>query len=98
MYLLIDDTRDLNCDAIARNSKAAKELLKCNCWKCVCFDHDLGEEETGYGILKWMLDMKIYPEKIQLVTSNPVGRDNMGALLKQYFYFSIDNCNFTKEN
>jgi hypothetical protein len=96
MWLLIDDIRNLNCEAIARTPEAAKELLKCNCWECVCFDHDLGCAETGHDIMKWMFGMKIYPPQIQLVTSNPVGRDNMIGELESHGYKSSDYINWTK--
>jgi hypothetical protein len=97
MWLLIDDTRDLYCDAIARTPEAAKELLAHITWECICFDHDLGTKESGYDIMKWMFIRMIYPNQIQLVTSNPVGRDNMIALLKQERYTSSDNVNWLKE-
>lgn len=97
MWLLIDDIRDLNTDAIARTPEVARELLKCNCWECVCFDHDLGTKESGYDIMKWMFEMRIYPPKIQLVTSNPVGRDNMKFLLKDNNYESIDKINWKQK-
>ncbi len=96
MWLLIDDIRNLDCEAIARTPQAAKELLKCNCWEGVCFDHDLGEGETGYDVMKWMFEMNIHPSKIQLVTSNPVGRNNMIGVLKSYGYKSSDYINWTK--
>lgn len=97
MWLLIDDMRDLSCDAIARNSKSAMELLKCNCWECVCFDHDLGEDVSGYDVMKSMFNLKIYPKQIQIVTSNPVGRDNMMGLLNQESYHSKDNINWFRQ-
>lgn len=97
MWLLIDDERNLNCDAIARTPEAARILLKCNCWETVCFDHDLGAVESGYDILKWMFEQKIYPQKIQLVTSNPVGRENMSAILKHNSYSSKNGFDFIKE-
>lgn len=94
LWLLIDDERDLYCQAIARTPEVAKHLLRCNCWECVCFDHDLGCNETGYDIMMWMFNSNIYPPKIQLVTSNPVGRKNMGDLLKSKEYNSIDGINW----
>jgi hypothetical protein len=97
MWLLIDGTRDLNCEAIARTPEAAKALLHCNCWECVCFDHDLGTGESGYDVMKWMFEMKIYPPKIQLVTSNVVGRENMAGLLIEQYYVSVDRINWVKE-
>ena len=48
MWLLIDDERDLNCDVIARNGRAALQLLRDHRWECVVFDHDLGEGVNGY--------------------------------------------------
>ena len=96
MWLIIDDTRELNCEAIARTAEAAKQLLKRNCWECVCFDHDLGEGESGYDVMRWMFDMKIYPDHIQIVTSNPVGSKNMTSLLEEHKYVSKDGYNFYK--
>jgi hypothetical protein len=97
MWLLIDDERDLNCDAIARTPEAARVLLKCDCWECVIFDHDLGCAKTGYDILMWMFESKVYPRRIQLVTSNPVGRDRMSAVLKENHYSSKDGYNYFKD-
>jgi hypothetical protein len=96
MWLLIDDTRNLNCDAIARNAEAAKKLLTLNCWECVCFDHDLGLSASGYDVMQWMFQNEIYPENIQLVTSNPVGRDNMAAILKHENYTSTNGYIFKR--
>lgn len=94
MWLLIDDMRDLGTDAIARNAQAGIAMLTAHKWECVCFDHDLGEQESGYDVMKWMLGNAIFPPRIQLVTSNPVGRKNMAFLLDQYNYESKDNANF----
>lgn len=94
MWLLIDDMRNLNCDAIARNSKAAKQLLTLDCWECVCFDHDLGEGYSGYDVMKWMFENNIRPKNIQIVTSNPVGRENMNAILRSEHYTSKDGFNW----
>jgi hypothetical protein len=82
MYLLIDDVRDLGCEAIARTSEAARLLLPLGEWECVCFDHDLGlGEETGYQILVWAIENNHLPNKVQLVTSNPVGKKSMAQAL-----------------
>lgn len=98
MWLLIDDSRDLKTDVIARTPEAAKKLLALGGWYCVCLDHDLGPSlESGYDILVWALKEKLLPNKIQLVTSNPVGRANMAAALHRAGYFSIDGANFSKE-
>lgn len=97
MWLLIDDTRDLNTEAIARTPAAARELLSLKCWYCVCFDHDLGNKQTGYDILKWALENDLLPSRVQLVTSNPVGRDNMRSSLEHSGYKTIDGVNFKKD-
>lgn len=95
MWLLIDDERNLNTDAVARTAAAGRKLLALGGWDCVCFDHDLGEEESGYDVLKWALDYGFLPAKVQLVTSNPVGRQNMRAALEAYGYKTRDGLTFT---
>jgi hypothetical protein len=98
MWLLIDDIRDLNVEAIARTPAAARKLLAAGGWECVCFDHDLGEasSESGYDVLKWGLEQNFLPAKVQLVTSNPVGRENMTQALLQAGYSSKDGINFVQ--
>ena len=92
MWLIIDDVRDLNCEVIARTSEAGKKMLASGGWECVCFDHDLGEDsESGYDVLVWAISKSLLPEKVQLVTSNPVGRANMSAALEQAGYYRHAN-------
>lgn len=87
MWLIIDDVRDLNCEVIARTSEAGKKMLALGGWECVCFDHDLGEDnESGYDVLVWAIEENLLPCMVQLVTSNPVGRANMTAALEQDGY------------
>lgn len=96
MWLLIDDRRDLGIDVIARTPEAGRRMLAFGGWECVCFDHDLGSahDETGYDVLKWALAHKLVPPKVQLVTSNPVGRANMQAALEGAGYTTTDGFNF----
>jgi hypothetical protein len=47
-----------------------------------CLDHDLGYGESGYDILMWALGEGVVPPRVELVTSNPGGRDRMGAALE----------------
>ena len=91
MWLLIDDVRDLNCDVIARTAETGKKLLAVGGWECVCFDHDLGDGETGYDVLCWALENNLLPSKVQLVTSNPVGRENMRRALESSGYTAEPN-------
>lgn len=94
MWLLIDDVRDLNADAIARTPEAGKRLLGAGPWSCLCLDHDLGTPESGYDVLVWALTNDCLPRRVQLVTSNPVGRRNMAAALEVAGYTSLDGINF----
>ena len=96
MWLLIDDERNLNTDAIARTPQAGKKLLAIGGWSCLCLDHDLAAEESGYDVLMWAIEYDKVPEKVQLVTSNPVGRLNMRAALEAHGYCTSDGINFKK--
>lgn len=97
MWLLIDDCRDLNADVIARTPEAGKRMLALGGWECVCFDHDLACAETGYDVLVWALEKQFLPVKVQLVTSNPVGRQNMRQALEAHGYVTVDGFNFKAE-
>lgn len=94
MWLLIDDQRNLNTEAIARTVEAGRKLLSVGGWECVCFDHDLGGLESGYDLLKWGLDRGLVPSRVQLVTDNPVGRKNMRTALEVAGYKTSDGINF----
>ena len=98
MWLLIDDERSLDVDVIARTASAGKEMLKSyRKWECVCFDHDLGMEiDTGYDVMVWAIQNKLLPNRVQLVTSNPVGRKNMRVALEREGYKTVDGINFKK--
>ena len=96
MWLLIDDLRDLGTEAIARTPEAARKLLAIGGWDCVCFDHDLGCAESGYQLLNWALQQRCLPPRVQLVTSNPVGRADRTAALLAAGYVSRDGYNFVQ--
>lgn len=101
-HLLIDDFRDLKADVIARNYHHGIACLLTLRVTHLYMDHDLGEEKTGYDVLKFLFyhilkDFKIDPPKfIQLVTSNPVGRENMKKLLISEGYTSKNEFDFYK--
>jgi len=99
-WLLIDDIRDLNCDFIARTFDAGLEALAKGGWTHLCLDHDLGEENpahNGYEILKQGLERGLIPRNVQLVTSNPVGKQNMANALLAHGYVQLNPINFVKE-
>lgn len=102
MWLLIDDERNLGTDAVARNYDAAIRLLHAGPWEVVAFDHDLGEcgenhyNRTGYQLVVYALQNELLPSIVHLVTSNPVGLQNMAAALKNSGYNTIDGRIFKK--
>lgn len=90
MTLLIDDTRDLPADLIARTFAAGKQVLEAFDVSYLKLDHDLGELKTGYDIVllleEWHFtgERKI-PKTIELVTANSVGLKNMYAALERMY-------------
>ena len=99
MFLLIDDLRNTPSDFIARTPSAGKEALRRlkPLLTHVIFDHDLGGEESGYDVMVWALDNGFMPDNVQLVTSNPVGRDNMIAALLSSGYKAKNKVEYYKE-
>lgn len=99
MFLLIDDLRNTPSDFIARTPDAGKEALRrlSPLLTHVIFDHDLGEGESGYDVMTWALDNDFMPDNVQLVTSNPVGRDNMIAALLANGYKAKNKLEYYKE-
>lgn len=97
--LFIDDIRNPfdyidNVDgvyvAIARTVHEALEELKDLTFDIIYFDHDLGEDRTGYDIAKYIVEHNIPINKgFKIVSSNPVGRFNISQLLKHYGYTEI---------
>jgi len=86
MWLLVDDCRNLSCDVIARTYEAGKVLLASVNWNGLCIDHDLGEKQTGYDLINWALENYRLPSKVQIVSANPVGRENIERTLKNRGY------------
>ena len=54
----------------------------------ICFDHDLGDEKTGYDCAKWLveycMDNGLSIPKWNVQSSNPVGKDNINGLLNNF--------------
>jgi len=59
----------------------------------ICFDHDLGEEETGYDCAKWLveycMDTNYILPRYAIQSANPVGRQNIDCLLKNFLKSQI---------
>ena len=100
--LWIDDYRNpfendwLNFSPIGKDCKViwvksyfeAITYLNNNWPDAISFDHDLGTEETGYDIAKYIVNKCIEEERNLPVYSshsaNPIGRDNILCLLNNY--------------
>ena len=96
MDLLIDDERRC-CECIARTYDAGITVLGEIAIECLYIDFDLGEKKTGLDVLQWAYLHDVLPLRIQLVTMNPPGREQMGACLRECGYVSDDGVNFRKE-
>ena len=89
LTLLIDDLREIDVDLIARNGEAGVQALASLKGEIdtLYLDHDLGEDSiSGYSVATIALTDGTMPPTVILVTSNPVGRDNIIAALKQFGY------------
>ena len=57
----------------------------------ICFDHDLGEGESGYDALKWLVDYclrgNIPLPRCYSQSSNPVGRKSILELAENFTKF-----------
>lgn len=98
MYFIIDDERTLGCELIARTAKVGKLILSelSNRIECLCIDHDLGTLETGYDVINWAVENDCLPKHVQVVSMNPVGKENIARALVAAGYRSRDNINFKK--
>ena len=54
----------------------------------ISFDHDLGEDKTGYDCAKYLVDMcmnmKLKLPDFKVHSANPVGKENIECLLNNY--------------
>jgi hypothetical protein len=89
--LLIDDKRDLKANRVARNYHQGIVALKQEKWDLLLLDHDLGDfhdgtEKTGYDIMLFLEEHPQYlPGKIEIVSSNPVGRRRMQVVIDKLY-------------
>lgn len=52
----------------------------------ISFDHDLGEEKTGYDVAKYLVENGIKIKGFTIHSMNVVGRKNIYELLTHYNY------------
>lgn len=96
-HLLIDDLREIDADVIARTGEEGLAALRTQPVTHLYMDHDLGQEHTdGYRVIAQALEEGICPPNVMMVTSNPVGRQNMVAALEANGYRRRGNW-YTKE-
>lgn len=62
-----------------------KQLLEMGLVNKLSLDHDMGGQDTGYDLVKWMAEHNIWPKgQIWVHSANPVGRDNMIGTINRY--------------
>lgn len=62
----------------------------------ISFDHDLGEEKTGYDCCWWLIDYCIdndikLTSECRFHTANPIGKENMKNLINNMKKFQSKN-------
>lgn len=99
MYLLIDDAKTYGSDITARTARAGKLILErlSGYIDELGIDHDLGGEISGYDVVVWALANNYLPDRVQVVSMNPVGRKAIVNVLLDNGYRSRDNTNFVRE-
>ena len=91
IYIYIDDMRQpLIPDALWAKSydEAVEVIINMPITLTIDFDHDLGEEKTGYDFAKWLIEQS-YIGKFRIHSMNPVGANNIRQLLKHYGWTEI---------
>lgn len=88
MWVIVDDMRELGCDLVIRRVNIAKKVLPFlkDEIECLILDHDLGQQESGYDLAKWVIANNCMPNKVQICSSNPVGKKNIENVLKDNGY------------
>ncbi len=98
VLLYIDDIRlpnnfnNFNTIFVARTYKEAIDFInnKAQYYQVyISFDHDLGEEKSGYDIAKYLVENQIAIEGFKVHSANPVGRMNIEQLLTHYGYSKL---------
>lgn len=94
MWLLIDDKRNRDDSAIARNWRVAQELLELACWEGMYLDYILDDDNpstpTGLDILMWAEDNDLAPAKVVIVSTYDDGVDLLTHVLEEFGYVLHD--------
>ena len=61
----------------------------------VCFDHDLGEEKSGYDCAKFLVNFcqnhNLDIPEFDIQSSNSVGKDNIRSLMNNWYRVFLSN-------
>jgi hypothetical protein len=88
MRVYLDDLRSLpaDFDVVVRTAAEALALLQEGRVTFLSLDHDLGTEETGYTVAKWIEQAAfagtLAPLGWAVHSANPVGRGNIESALR----------------
>lgn len=96
--LLIDDARDFGADIVARNGTEAINIIRfLGHFDLILLDHDLGPGPTGYDVAIYLEQNKqLLPDRLELVTSNPAGRQRMAQVFEKLFPHNLKGILFSK--
>lgn len=96
MWLIVDDMRELGCDIIARTPESGMRVLHVmsGVIECLCIDHDFGRPKNGTDVIKFAIRSNCLPNRVQIVSQNPVGADTIRNLLVDAGYVSSDKINY----
>lgn len=94
-YLYLDDERepstDKPWDIVRTYDDAVNYVKKHGIPDYISFDHDLGEEKTGYDFAKWLVEQdldgkRVFPSDFEynVHSANPVGAKNIDNHLGAY--------------
>ena len=97
VYLYLDDARhcpkeiqDAYVVLTARDYYGAIDIINfcvsANVDMYIDFDHDLGEDKSGYDVAKYIVENQIAIAGYRIHSMNPIGVFNMNQLLEHYGY------------
>ena len=95
-YLYLDDVRNppieyqqaYNVEIVRSYEAFVTKIRDTGLPDIISFDHDLGEEKSGYDCMKWLveylMDNDLEMPKVLVHSANPVGADNIRGLYDSY--------------
>lgn len=63
--------------------------------EAICFDHDLGEQKSGYDAAKWLTEYCLEQNQSlpawNIQSANPIGKENIISKLRSFERFTGNN-------